>query len=287
ETSTNASTDIPVFNVPEITIPKPEKIDPISLTTNRIEKDQPEYSVASSSKSTDISMTPEIEHVEPSDDKHKSPEIIEESEIRGIPHHNEVFPQQISYPPGYQTREQREKRLRQWAIDHNEDPDKFVTITDKDKTDSIDYLTRIDVDANTCLFNIEQGNDPHDFMEMTHRERLIGEEILRRRLEDAGESIWLDTDEEWIKNKTILQENGLLWGLFCLFKLEAAKHLGYDIREVRDGVARSSNAGSGISKPPQNYNGTVFELWEEIDALFNEKKRVEKRSMARLYPKKS
>ena len=124
---------------------------------------------------------------------------------------NEVFPQQISYPPGYQTREQREKRLRQWAIDHNEDPDKFVTITDKDKTDSIDYLTRIDVDANTCLFNIEQGNDPHDFMEMTHRERLIGEEILRRRLEDAGESIWLDTDEEWIKNKTILQENGLLW----------------------------------------------------------------------------
>jgi len=52
---------------------------------------------------------------------------------------NEVFPQQISYPPGYQTREQREKRLRQWAIDHNEDPDKFVTITDKDKTDSIDF----------------------------------------------------------------------------------------------------------------------------------------------------
>ena len=48
-------------------------------------------------------------------------------------------------------------------------------------------------------------------MEMTHRERLIGEEILRRRLEDAGKSIWLDTDEEWIKNKTILQENGLLW----------------------------------------------------------------------------
>ncbi|CAG8481132.1 2570_t:CDS:2 [Paraglomus brasilianum] len=124
---------------------------------------------------------------------------------------NEVNNQSETYPPGYIPREEREKRLRRWAIDHNEDPDKFVTITDKDKTDSIDYLTRIDVDANTCLFNIEQGNDPHDFMEMTHRERLIGEEILRRRLEDAGESIWLDTDEEWIKNKTILQENGLLW----------------------------------------------------------------------------
>jgi len=102
ETSSNASTDIPVFNVPEIVDPKghcfainsqPEKIDPIPLTTNRIEKgkeivssppitnmtqdlfdsiiDQPKYSVASSSKSTNISLPPEIEHVEPSDDKSK------------------------------------------------------------------------------------------------------------------------------------------------------------------------------------------------------------------------
>ncbi|RHZ54539.1 hypothetical protein Glove_426g29 [Diversispora epigaea] len=99
--------------------------------------------------------------------------------------------------PTYPTRAEREARLRKWAIDHSEDPDKFVTITDKDRTDSIDYLTRIEVDANTCLFNKEQGNDPHDFMEMTYRERLIGEEILRRGLEDAGEPIWLDTDEEW------------------------------------------------------------------------------------------
>src|SRR6185369_8692672 len=63
------------------------------------------------------------------------------------------------------------------------------------------------------------------------------------------------------------------------------KHLGYDIREVRDGVAKSSNAGSGTSKTPQNYTGTILELWEEIDALFDGKKRVEKRFMARLYPK--
>ncbi|CAG8693968.1 1555_t:CDS:1, partial [Ambispora gerdemannii] len=53
----------------------------------------------------------------------------------------------------------------------------------------------------------------------------------------------------------------------------------------RDGVTRSSNAGSDTSKTPQNYTGTIFKLWEEIDTLFNEKKRVEKRSMARLYPK--
>ncbi|CAG8640241.1 301_t:CDS:1, partial [Diversispora eburnea] len=68
-----------------------------------------------------------------------------------------------------------------------------------------------------------------------------------------------------------------------LFK--TVKYLGYDIREVRDGVARSSNVGSGISKLPQNYTGTIFELWEEIDALLNKKKRTEKWSMARLYLK--
>ncbi|CAG8654493.1 5162_t:CDS:1, partial [Diversispora eburnea] len=66
---------------------------------------------------------------------------------------------------------------------------------------------------------------------------------------------------------------------------EIVKLLGYDIREVRDGGARSSNAGSGTSRSPQNYTGTIFELWEDIDALFKEKKTHEKRSMARLYPK--
>jgi len=61
------------------------------------------------------------------------------------------------------------------------------------------------------------------------------------------------------------------------------KHLGYDIHEVRDGVSRGSNTGSGTSKTPQNYTGNISELWEEIDELF-EKKNGEKRSMARLYP---
>ncbi|CAG8565472.1 12545_t:CDS:2 [Acaulospora morrowiae] len=38
------------------------------------------------------------------------------------------------------------------------------------------------------------------------------------------------------------------------------RHLGFNIREVRVGVARISNAGSGTSKTPQNYTGTIFEL---------------------------
>src|SRR5438128_10254647 len=66
---------------------------------------------------------------------------------------------------------------------------------------------------------------------------------------------------------------------------ETVKHLGYDIHEVRDGVARSSNAGSGTSKTPQNYTGTIFNLWEDIDILFKEKKKHATRSMARLYQK--
>ncbi|CAG8853708.1 1230_t:CDS:1, partial [Gigaspora margarita] len=45
--------------------------------------DQLECSVASSSKSTNISVTPEIKYVESLDDKLETPEIVEESEIQG------------------------------------------------------------------------------------------------------------------------------------------------------------------------------------------------------------
>ncbi|CAG8664174.1 3777_t:CDS:1, partial [Diversispora eburnea] len=69
------------------------------------------------------------------DDKFKSPEIIEESvknELEISPvlpvsneskSNNKTPPQQISYPPGYQTREQREKCFRETAIKYGEDPD--------------------------------------------------------------------------------------------------------------------------------------------------------------------
>ena len=111
--------------------------------------DQPKYSVALSSKSTNISLPPEIEHVEPSDDKSK-PSIENIKSVENKPKispvlstndepktSNEETPTQISYPPGYQTREQREIRLRQKAIELGEDPEIFITITDKDKLDSI------------------------------------------------------------------------------------------------------------------------------------------------------
>jgi len=255
ETSSNASTDIPVFNVPEIVDPKghcfainsqPEKIDPIPLTTNRIEKgkeivssppitnmtqdlfdsiiDQPKYSVALSSKSTNISLPPEIEHVEPSDDKSK-PSIENIKSVENKPKispvlstndepktSNEETPTQISYPPGYQTREQREIRLRQKAIELGEDPEIFITITDKDKLDSIAFRDRMQTDARMCGYAKEAEENPSEYMDMTVRERLISEEIIRRSLEEDGiTTSWLDTDEEWKKTINILQENGMLW----------------------------------------------------------------------------
>ncbi|CAG8512245.1 2625_t:CDS:2, partial [Scutellospora calospora] len=75
--------NIPIFDVSEIVTSKLEKIEPISLLTNHIGKDQDEFSIASSSKSTDISLSLEIMNVESLDDKSKSSEIIEESKIQG------------------------------------------------------------------------------------------------------------------------------------------------------------------------------------------------------------
>ncbi|GBB89847.1 hypothetical protein RclHR1_16690001 [Rhizophagus clarus] len=40
-------------------------------------------------------------------------------------------------------RQQREKRPRKWAIDHSEDPDVFITITEKDINLSQKYQDRI------------------------------------------------------------------------------------------------------------------------------------------------
>ena len=114
-----------------------------------------EYSVASSSKSTNISLPPEIVDIEPVDDKPKSPEIIEsmkdEPEISpDLPGNDksklsnkEASTQSKTYPPGYIPRAEREKRLRQWAVDHGEDPDKFVTITEKDRDLAYIYHDRL------------------------------------------------------------------------------------------------------------------------------------------------
>jgi len=116
--------------------------------------DQPEYSVASSSKSTNISITLEIKHVESVDDKSKSPKIIKELKIRGyissvenepkisfnLPANDElksnnekVNIQLKTYPSEYIFQEERKARLRETTVKYDKDSDKFVTITKKDR----------------------------------------------------------------------------------------------------------------------------------------------------------
>ena len=70
----------------------------------------------------------------------------------------------------------------------------------------------METDSRMCGWAEETEDDPKEYMEMSVRERLIGEEIIRRRLEEDGiTSSWLDTDEEWQKTVSILQRNGMLW----------------------------------------------------------------------------
>ncbi|RIB22894.1 hypothetical protein C2G38_2033205 [Gigaspora rosea] len=110
------------------------------------------------------------------------------------------------------SRAQRKECLRKRSIDLGEDPDIFVTITEKDRLDSIAFRYKMEMDARMCGFAKESEENPGENMEMTVRERLIVEEIIRCDLEKKGiTSSWLDTDEEWQKNISILQENGILW----------------------------------------------------------------------------
>ncbi|CAJ0627398.1 2348_t:CDS:2, partial [Entrophospora sp. SA101] len=214
ETSSNESTNIPIFDVPKIITPEPEKIDPIPLTTDHIKKGKNvspappitnltqdlfdsitnESSVASSSKSADIPMTPEIECVEPVDDKPEPPEIIEESEIRGY----------------------TSSSNEEWAIDHGEDPDMFMTITEKDEDLSRIYRDRLCSDADMIQFAKDTNDDPNTLMDMSRRERFISEEIALRTFEDDGEyRVSSYDDEEWKEKIAILQENGYL----CINKM--------------------------------------------------------------------
>ncbi|CAG8636450.1 2254_t:CDS:1, partial [Paraglomus occultum] len=200
---------------------------------------QSESPVASSSKSTDISMAPEIEHVEPIDDK---PEIIEESEIRDYTSssNDEVKPspdlltndksepsneevkhevpcsadtQSETYSPGYIPREEREAHLRETAVKYGEDPDKFVTITEKDRDLVRIFRDKMMADAEIIDFARKDGDDPEEYMELTRREKLICMEIKLRMYEDDGKPrsyTCIYDDEEWKKNIAILQENGYL-----------------------------------------------------------------------------
>ncbi|CAG8578603.1 10322_t:CDS:1, partial [Diversispora eburnea] len=63
--------------------------------------------------------------------------------------------------------------LRKLAVEHKEDPNKFMTITEKDKLDSISFKDRIKIDTRMCGHTKEGGEDPEEYMDMKVHERLI------------------------------------------------------------------------------------------------------------------
>ncbi|PKY61834.1 hypothetical protein RhiirA4_487363 [Rhizophagus irregularis] len=205
----NEAAEIPVFNIPENRDPSmvnsisaQAKI-PIASTSGTSAADKPPKIIESAV------ARPESEHVV-SPNPNPEPERTsgKGKEVERAP------PQQDSPPTMFHVnpaRAQREERLRKKAIELGEDPIKFVTITDEDRRDSLIYRDSMKSDARMCEWAKENEEDPHEFMEMTVRERLIGEEIIRRKFEDEGEtSSWLDT-EEWKKVINALQEYGVLW----------------------------------------------------------------------------
>ncbi|CAG8578834.1 23373_t:CDS:10 [Cetraspora pellucida] len=184
EISSNAFTDILVFDIPKIVIsPKPEKKITELLTTNHIKKskekqsfDVPyhisltpitntsqdffdsmsnESSVALLSKSIDIFMTPEIEHIEPLDIKSKSSEISS-----NLPMNNAI------------------NNEPKTTIELDEDPDKFVTITEKDKLDSIVFHNRMQTDVRMCDYAKEAEEDPKEYIDITDQNFDILEKVL-------------------------------------------------------------------------------------------------------------
>ncbi|PKK57454.1 hypothetical protein RhiirC2_721219 [Rhizophagus irregularis] len=200
----NETTDIPIFNVPEII---PLKIIPPQLEKNtpspniskvrkasnqddstqalfdyvgeEAEERQP---IASTSGTFEASGTSNIsEPPEPAIDKpetNKPPKYIEQTSKvsrASKPSSNEIS----------STRAQREERLRKWAIDHGEDPDVFVTITEKDIRLSHEYRDRMMSDADAVDFAKEDGMNINDIFYMSRRERLISEEIYLRNFENA------------------------------------------------------------------------------------------------------
>ncbi|CAG8489068.1 3409_t:CDS:2 [Cetraspora pellucida] len=102
-----------------------------------------ESSVALLSKSTDISMTSEIEHVELSDDKSKSLEISSDLLVSNVVN-NEL----------------------KTTIKLGENPDKFVTITEKDKLNSIAFYDRMQTDTRICSYAKKAEEDSNKYIDI-------------------------------------------------------------------------------------------------------------------------
>ncbi len=172
----NEPADIPIFNVLETILQKIIPPQPV--------KNEAEPSVASTSKTPEpVIDEPETsrlsESIEPINEVVNLPprEIPTDSPK---PNSNELLSAILL------ARAQREERLRKKAVELGENPDVFMTITKKDRFDSTTFRDRMETNSRMCGYAKEMEKDPKEHMDMTVRERLIGEEIIRRSFEKDG-----------------------------------------------------------------------------------------------------
>jgi len=83
-------------------------------------------------------------------------------------------------------KQQCEEHFKKWAINHGEDPDKFITITEKDVNLSWEYQDGMMADIEVIEFARENKIDLNDLFYMTRRKRLISEEIYLWEFENVG-----------------------------------------------------------------------------------------------------
>ncbi|CAG8825207.1 21200_t:CDS:1, partial [Gigaspora rosea] len=98
----------------------------------------------------------------------------------------------------------RNKTLEQYAIEHGLDPEKFTVITEAEKKRWSMGCFREDLERDIRFYRggIERKEDPRKYRKfLTDRDRIIGEELLRRSILKSGLSTaWLDNlMEEWEK----------------------------------------------------------------------------------------
>ncbi|PKY59929.1 hypothetical protein RhiirA4_483083 [Rhizophagus irregularis] len=148
----NETTDIPIFNVPEtipqkIIPPQPERHNRVADRKNKpspnTSKDKKasnqddltqalfdyvatEVPVTSTSGTFEASKTSELSNKPETSKPSKPIEPISNMMKVSKPSSNEIL----------SARAQREERFRKWAIDHGEDPDIFMNITEKDVNQS-------------------------------------------------------------------------------------------------------------------------------------------------------
>ncbi|CAG8601862.1 3268_t:CDS:2 [Funneliformis caledonium] len=180
----NKTTDIPIFNVPEIIPPK--------IIPPHPEKNTPSPSISKDKKgdkqddSTQTLFDYVVEKTEaPVTSTSRTSETIKASELS-----EPVIDKSETSKPSKPIERisnmlKQEERLRKWAIDYGEDPDKFMMIIEKDVNLSRMYQDRMIADTEVIEFARENNINPNDLFYMTRRKRLISEKIYLWEFEDV------------------------------------------------------------------------------------------------------